>query len=247
MFSGNTLDWLTFWDSFRAAIHLNPNLSSVQKFNYLKAQLQGDAAKAIKGLPLSDHNYLHAVTILQDCFGQTGHLIDAHMQALLELPKLSNSLRSLHSFHDAVKSHTHGLSSLGKSEHAYGDLLVAVIHEKLPKEIKLQCNIARSKTTSEWSLSQLMAAILNEIRILECGAHNPLMGPTATFLVGSKVNQDRKQEKGQPSCIFCEQPHAIHQCTVITDRQRHLDIERQNYLCFNRLARHKVSQCTSKF
>ena len=47
-----------------------------------------------------------------------------------------------------------------------------------------------------------MAAILNEIRILECGAHNPLMGPIVTFVIGSKVNQDRKQEKGQPSCIF---------------------------------------------
>ena len=43
-FSGNPLAWLTFWDSFQAAIYLNPNLSGVQKFNYLKAQLQGDAA-----------------------------------------------------------------------------------------------------------------------------------------------------------------------------------------------------------
>lgn len=35
-FYGNPLAWLTFWDSFQAAIHLNPNLSGVQKFNYLK-------------------------------------------------------------------------------------------------------------------------------------------------------------------------------------------------------------------
>ena len=174
MFSGNTLDWLTFWDPFRAAIHSNPNLSGVYKFNYLKAQLQGDAAKAIS---LSDHKYLHALTILQDCFGhQTDHLINAYMQALLELPKRSNSLRSLHSFHHAVESHTRGLSSLGKSEHTCGDLLVTVIREKLHKEIKT--NIARSKTTSELSLFKLMAAILDE---LECGAHNSLMGPTVHF------------------------------------------------------------------
>ena len=43
-FSGNPLDWLTFWDSFQAAIRLNPNLSGIQKFNYLKSQLQGDPA-----------------------------------------------------------------------------------------------------------------------------------------------------------------------------------------------------------
>ena len=50
-FSGNPLEWLTFWDSFQAAIHLNPNLSGIQKFNYLKVQLQGDAARTIEGFP----------------------------------------------------------------------------------------------------------------------------------------------------------------------------------------------------
>ena len=83
-FSGNPLTWLTFWDSFQAAIHLNPNLSGVQKFNYLKAQLQGDVARTIEGIPPCDQNYLHAVNLLQDRFGQTHKLVAAHMQALLE-------------------------------------------------------------------------------------------------------------------------------------------------------------------
>ena len=43
-FSGDPLTWQTFWDSFYAAIDANPNLSGIQKFTYLKAQLQGDAA-----------------------------------------------------------------------------------------------------------------------------------------------------------------------------------------------------------
>ena len=36
-FSGDSLNWRTFWDSFYAAIHANPSLSGIQKFNYLKA------------------------------------------------------------------------------------------------------------------------------------------------------------------------------------------------------------------
>ena len=39
MFSGDPLSWLTFWDSFYMTIHANPNLSRIQKFSYLKAQL----------------------------------------------------------------------------------------------------------------------------------------------------------------------------------------------------------------
>ena len=52
-FSGDPLNWLTFWDSFYMAIHANPNLSGIQKFSYLKAQLQGGAARTIAGLPLN--------------------------------------------------------------------------------------------------------------------------------------------------------------------------------------------------
>ena len=157
-FSGNPLHWLTFWDSFQAAIHLNPNLSAVQKFNYLKAQVDGDAAKTIEGFPLSDQNYLHAVTILQDHFGQTHKLVAAHMQALLEVASPSNTLTSLRTFHDVINSHSRGLSSLGKSEDTYGDLLVPIILNKLPKETRQ--NLARDTTTPELTFSQLMAAIL---------------------------------------------------------------------------------------
>ena len=44
-FSGDPLAWQTFWDSFDAAVNSNTSLTGVQKFNYLRAQLQGDAAR----------------------------------------------------------------------------------------------------------------------------------------------------------------------------------------------------------
>ena len=62
-FNGNPLQWQTFWDSFIAAVDSNTDLSLVQKFGYLRAQLQGDAANAIGGLPLTDANYTHSVTL----------------------------------------------------------------------------------------------------------------------------------------------------------------------------------------
>ena len=41
-FDGNPLYWQSFWDSYRAAVHDNPSLSDIQKFNYLRVQLRGD-------------------------------------------------------------------------------------------------------------------------------------------------------------------------------------------------------------
>jgi len=122
-FSGNPLDWLTFWDSFQAAIHLNPNLSGIQKFNYLKSQLQGDR------------------------FRQNHSLVAAHMQAFIKAPNPANTLNSLHKFYDTVESHSRDLSSLGKSKQSYGDLLVSIIFSKLPKDT-IQ-NLARGSASTD--------------------------------------------------------------------------------------------------
>ena len=70
-FSGDPLSWQTFWDSFSAAVDSSPVLSGVQKFNYLRTLLQGEAARAVAGFPLTDANYSHSVEILKERFGQT--------------------------------------------------------------------------------------------------------------------------------------------------------------------------------
>ena len=36
-FDGQPCEWQAFWDSFKCAIHENPGLSDVDKFNYLKS------------------------------------------------------------------------------------------------------------------------------------------------------------------------------------------------------------------
>ena len=78
-FRGEPLSWQTFWDSFSAAVDLNPTLSGVQKFNYLRAQLQGEAARAVAGFPLTDANYSHSIDIFKERFGQTEKVKNAHM------------------------------------------------------------------------------------------------------------------------------------------------------------------------
>ena len=56
-FSGEVTEWLTFWDSFKSAVHDNDQLTGVDKFNYLKSLLTGTAREAVTGLTLSASNY----------------------------------------------------------------------------------------------------------------------------------------------------------------------------------------------
>ena len=84
-FDGNPLEWQIFWDSFSAAVDSHSNLTGVQKFNYLRTQLQGDVLCVISGFPLSNNNYSHSVELLKERFSQKHKLVEAHIDTLLKV------------------------------------------------------------------------------------------------------------------------------------------------------------------
>ena len=136
---------------FLFGIHSNQVLSNVQKLTYLRAQLQGEAARVISGFPLTSGNYMPSVDLLCSQFAKPHKLVNAHMQALINLPNPSNTLTSLQQFYDSVESHTRSFTTLGKNRDSYGDMLVPITLGKLPTEIKR--NLARERSSEEWTLS----------------------------------------------------------------------------------------------
>ena len=256
-FSGDPLTWLTFWDSFSAAVDSNPTLNPVQKFNYLKAQLQGEAARAIAGLPLTALNYTHSISLLKERFGQPQKLINAHIQTLLELPSLNSDLSSLRLFYDLVENHIRGLSSLGVPKESYGTLLVPIILGKLTVETRR--NLAREHSNLDWTIDEVQTAVMKEIRILESGLHTTdpsshlsvprTLPATAAFHTGIRGGgrNTTPHVKKKPLCIYCKGEHFPNVCTVVTDYQKRLDVVKRENLCFNCLGKHKISQCNSKF
>ena len=78
-FNGDIKVWISFWDSYNSAIHQNPDLSDIDKFNYLKSLLEKSAADAIAGLALTAANYDEAILILKKCFGNKKQIIGRHM------------------------------------------------------------------------------------------------------------------------------------------------------------------------
>ena len=242
-FTWDPLSWQSFWDCFDSAVHSNPNLTGVQKLSYLRAQLQGDASTAIAGFPLTNTNYEHSVTLLKTRFEQPYKLVTVNMQALLDTPRPSNSLGSLQQFHDTIESHIRSLSSLGKDIDSYGALLVPIILSKLPTDTKK--NLARNHPIAEWRLEELQEAIQAEIRIFESGPNNghPInQVPNASFHTYAKNTQTQQGTNIKKKCVYCSGTHTPSLCDIITDPAERLEIIKQQRLCFNILARHKVSQ-----
>ena len=171
IFEGDPLLWQTFWDSFESAVHSNNVLSEVQKLNYLRAHLGGEASRAIAGFPLTSANYCQSVDLLKDRFGQPQRIVNAHMHVLMNLPNPKNEIKSLREFYDAIENHVRGLLALGWTTESYGALLVPMVLGKLPAETRK--NLAREHGNLEWTINELRDSIAREIRVLEAGLYVP--------------------------------------------------------------------------
>ena len=81
-FSGDVTKFCLFWERIESTVEHNPNLYTIDKFNYLKTLLEGSAVHSVQGLSLTEANYAAATDILKERFGRipshssdrTGHL-----------------------------------------------------------------------------------------------------------------------------------------------------------------------------
>ena len=108
-FSGDKLRWFEFWDAFENAVHNNKRLSNIEKFNYLKNKLSGEAKSAVLGLTLSKENYLVAIGVLKERFGNEQEVIDLHYNQMINLLPATNTTHSLRGLLDNIEKHLRNL------------------------------------------------------------------------------------------------------------------------------------------
>lgn len=151
-FYGDKIKWIEFWDSFESTIHKNKKLSKVEKFNYLKSKLGGEAKQAISGLNLSNDNYEVAVSILQERFGNIQVVIDLHYNEMINLESASNKTSSLRKFMDTLNRHLRSLEVL--KQNVSQDIFVSMVKSKLPEEVLLQLEIQK-ESQEKWTVMSL--------------------------------------------------------------------------------------------
>ena len=90
-------------DNYRCAIHDNSHISEVEKFNYLRSYLQGEAASAVAV----------ALDLLKERFAQKQTIINAHMDALLKLEGTTCTTKAnkIRKVYDTIEVHVRGLKA----------------------------------------------------------------------------------------------------------------------------------------
>ena len=166
-FAGETTEWKSFWDSFCTAVHNNRDVSNVDKFNYLKSFLEGTAVSAIAGLSLTEETYDSAVELLNDRFGKSQVIISSDMDSALNLEPVVNAadIKGVRQLYDEMEIHIRSLQSLGVSSESYGTLLVPVILNKTPEELRLL--ISRKFDKDKWEVSEVLVAFKEELEARE--------------------------------------------------------------------------------
>ena len=155
-FSGDPTGWMSFIESFDAAVHSNVDLTDIEKMNFLVNHVEGEAENVIKGLLLSNDNYSVAKKMLHDRYGDPQMLITAHMAKLLSLDTIDDisDIKGLRRLYNEVETQVRSLASLKLTSHQYGPMLTPVLLQKLPSEFQLI--ISRKFGKSLWDIERIL-------------------------------------------------------------------------------------------
>ena len=93
----------------KAAVDSNPNVSGVDKFNYLHSRLEGDAMEVIGDMTLTNANYDKAKDILKERYSRQDVIVNTHYKSLVNLPMSSSSTSALHHAYDVIEKHLRSL------------------------------------------------------------------------------------------------------------------------------------------
>ncbi|GFX45072.1 integrase catalytic domain-containing protein [Trichonephila clavipes] len=136
VFRGRYNEWPSFKSQFDNIISNNNDLSESQKLYYLKASLQGDA----KLLEAVDDSFESLITALKTRFENKRLLTETHINAILEIEKLtSESARDIRTMTDILSKNIRALKLLGFERNNLSDLiLLNIILKKIDRETRKQ-------------------------------------------------------------------------------------------------------------
>lgn len=134
------------------------------------------------------------------------------------------------------------LKSLGVESSSYGSLLLSVLLQKLPSELRLVLN--REVSESDWNLDELLKKLEREMEARERASmptsqtvnkkqgRDPPASTAAAFLSPSTT----------PHCCYCQQSHFSGEYGVVTTPDERKQILRRYGRCFICLKKYHVSR-----
>ncbi|XP_053623554.1 uncharacterized protein LOC128682758 [Plodia interpunctella] len=260
-FDGNYIKWLEFKDTFDSLINSNDSISSINKFHYLRACLEGNAAVVIKSLEFTSNNYQVAWDLLCQRFDNKKILINNHLKAIFNIESLTReSHKSLRFIIDHMSKNLRALDSLGLPTNQWDVLIIYIMSTKIDPITLRKWEESRNNACSDLpTLSDFIQFLRNQADILETMFVNKSDKPS-TFHKDKKSENDKRdsfqfKEKNlltsnksstSATCAFCNKAHRLIECSDFNtlSPEGRLSEALKLKLCLNCLRKgHTVNDC----
>lgn len=262
-FDGDLNEWLTFHDSFSSLIHSSPEIPCVQKFQYLRSALRGDALKLIESLTITANNYAVAWGALLDRYSNPYLLKKKHLQSLTVYVKVSSkSPTALRNVVEDFQRHVKILNQLGEPTAQWCSLLVQLLCARIDDQTLKEWEefVSGNEEPTYTNLIQFLTRKIRTLESLHISAdqpnpsqakhYPPIRQPKQQATLPPKMNSYSAVKHSQPSCSACSDCHPLVKCPVfekmqLKDRLNLVNTKRICSNCFR--GTHFVRNCSSNF
>lgn len=135
-FNGDFQAWKSFSNIYTAAVHNNQGISGLQKLQFLKSRLIGDAAGLLEHVPLAEENYRWAWKLLTDRFGNVRMLVNEQLRILMSQPNAVETAESLRALLKTTSECVKALKSLHVPTKEWSPILVFIVAQRLPSDTR---------------------------------------------------------------------------------------------------------------
>ncbi|XP_055855993.1 uncharacterized protein LOC129919168 [Episyrphus balteatus] len=190
------------------------NMPKCQKMWYLKTNVNGEAEKLIRHLPLTEDSYDSAWKMLQDRYNNKRMLTTALLNRLLQQTIISiESASSIKALHDVTKECLQGLTNLGLEICSWDPLIVHLLIRKLDRTTHSLYEQSMKHPKSLPSLDEFMSFLETRFHSLETLGNKGRYSddqrkPAARSFTSVEANKSSKT-----NCPLCNgSEHKLYSC-----------------------------------
>lgn len=225
-FDGTYFRWLEFRDTFTALVHENAKIRDIHKFYYLNSYLEGEAARVICNLEVTEKNYLEAWRILCERYDNKRQLINNHLKSLFSLESVRETDKSLRFIIDHVTKNLRALSTLGLPTDKWDMLIIYIVAEKLDSKTYFKWEENKNTLNEIPTLEDFFNFLRNRADVLETvnrskqtpkQSHVMPTDNTSRHKTHTKAMVVASKESSPSSlreCSFCKGQHRLYECTA---------------------------------
>lgn len=249
-FSGIITEWQGFEDLFHSILSHAPDLPNVEKFEYLKTSLEGEALSLVSHLPLTASNYLSAWEILKSRYGNKRDLARIHFQALLKKHVVkSTDSKSIKTLINSITEHSAALDNLDFVTRSWSPLLLHIFEQHLDYELRSRWELAVGDEHSP-SLPEFINFLRQHMRSAEVFITSTPSTHLAKSPKSQKILTTTTSQPANVNCPICNQAHSIRKCSRFNEKtpNERFQLAKSHKLCINCLgAGHASAACQSKY